>query len=184
MTRSNYIVLGSLLLILVILAAATYTFRERRLAEERNVAKDVLFSEEATEAYTDIEGREIDLVSAEGKVLVVTSWASWCPQCAAELELLNALAVERNDDRLQVLAMNRMEPKEQAQRFISTLPELPRISYVLDSKDYFFDSVVGYAMPETIFYNSAGEIVLHKRGSLTAEEAKAALDLAYQEEGQ
>jgi thiol-disulfide isomerase/thioredoxin len=172
MNRGALIIGGVLLLILLVIGYVAYSIRSERIAEERDKAADVLFSEQAREAYTDMEGREVRLDSYDEKVVVVTSWASWCPQCAGELTLLNQLANEKNDDRLHIIAINRNEDKYQAQRFMATLPEFPRIQFVLDNQDYFFDSVEGYAMPETIFYNEAGEIVFHKRGNLTADEIK------------
>lgn len=178
MNRRALIFGGILLAIVIVLGLITYTIRTERIKREKDAAADVLFSVQAKEAYTDIEGRDIDLQGFDNKVVVITSWASWCPQCADELMLLNGAARERNDERLQVLAINRNESKEMAQRFISTLPELERVNFVLDNQDFFFDSVVGYAMPETLFYNQAGELVVHKRGNLTPDEVRAAFDVA------
>lgn len=182
MRRAHLIVLGVLLVLMVLALVTAYYYRERAEREARDVAQGALFSPEATAAFTDLEGRDVDLSGAQGEIVIATSWASWCPQCAGELQLLNDVAAERNDDRVQVFALNRMEPKHQAQRFMSTLPDLPRVTFVLDNQDHFFSSVDGYAMPETIFYNQAGEIVLHKRGNLTREEAVAALDTALNSE--
>lgn len=178
MRRSHLVTLIVLVLLLVVAAVVTYYYRQQASLEARDAAKEALFSPEATAAFTDLEGREVDLAGAEDAIVIATSWASWCPQCALELELLSEVVAERNDDRVEVLALNRMEPKHQAQRFMATLPALPNITFVLDNQDHFFDSVEGYAMPETIFYNQAGEIVLHKRGNLTKDEAVAALEAA------
>ncbi|MBY0310019.1 TlpA family protein disulfide reductase [Patescibacteria group bacterium] len=178
MNRSAYVAGGSLLLTVLILGFLTYSISTERKQRERDVAADVLFSAEAKAAYKDMEGREISLETYEDDVVVVTSWASWCPQCAGELTLLNEAVIERNDERLTVLAINRNEPKDQAQRFIATLPSLARINFVLDNQDFFFGSVDGYAMPETIFYNQAGEIVLHKRGNLTPDEVRSGFEAA------
>ena len=179
MRRRPYIIALLAITVLAVLAGVVaYVVRERAADRERNEAKPALFSSEASEAYTDLDGNKIDIAGVEGKIVIATSWASWCPQCVEELQLLNDLALERNDDRVQVLALNRMEPKHQAQRFMATLPSLPSITFVLDNQDHFFNTVLGYAMPETIFYNAEGEIVLHKRGNLTKEEAVAALEKA------
>jgi thiol-disulfide isomerase/thioredoxin len=182
MRRTHVLVIAALVLLLIGAGVVTYVVRNRAVQAERDQAEAALFSEEAQEAFTDLEGREVDLAGVEGEIIIATSWASWCPQCAGELELLNEVVRERNDDRVKVLALNRMEQKYQAQRFMATLPELEKITFVLDNQDHFFGSVEGYAMPETIFYNEAGEIVLHKRGNLTKEEALAALDAAFRTE--
>jgi len=179
MQRRPYVIALLTISALAVLAGVVgYVVRERAADRERNKAQPALFSPEASEAFTDLDGKKVDITEAEGKIVIATSWASWCPQCAGELQLLSDLATERNDDRVQVFALNRMESKHQAQRFMATLPSLPGITFVLDNEDHFFSSVLGYAMPETIFYNAAGEIVLHKRGNLTKEEAVAALETA------
>ena len=179
MRRRSYIIAVLAITVLAVLAGVVaYVVRERAADRERNEAIPALFGSEASEAYTDLDGNKINIAEIEGKIIIATSWASWCPQCAGELQLLNDLALERNDDRVQVLALNRMEPNHQAQRFMATLPSLPRITFVLDSQDHFFSTVLGYAMPETIFYNADGEIILHKRGNLSMEEAVVALEIA------
>lgn len=138
------------------------------------MAEESLFNEEARASYTAITGNEIAIEDFEGKPLLVTAWASWCPQCAGELELINRVVGEVGEGKLRALAINRNEPKEQAQRFLTTFPTLDNITYILDAKDHFFGSVGGYAMPETIFYNPAGEVVFHKRGNLTEDDIRSA----------
>lgn len=178
MRAQVYIVGGVLLTILVVVAAVTYHVRSVREEAARNqAAADLYGAGEAT--YTDMLGNTIDLSEvAEDTVVVVTSWASWCPQCAGELALIDSIVAERDAAEVRALAINRMEPKEQAARFMGTLPEFSRLTFVLDNQDFYFRSVEGYAMPETLVYNRNGEVVLHKRGNLTTDELRAAVDQA------
>lgn len=182
LNRTARITIGLLLTILLVLVSIVVYVRTQRAADEKNVADESLFNDSAKEAYRSITGGEIELDEYEEKPLVVTAWASWCPQCADELGLIDRSVGELGQGKVRVLAVNRNEPREQAQRFLSTLPSFPNITFVLDQQDHFFDSVGGYAMPETIFYNAAGEIMFHKRGNLTVDDIKAGLEAVLTDE--
>ncbi len=175
MPRGHLITIGVLLSIVICAGFLTWWWYAAEQAAERSVVDDVLWGESVAHVYTDIEGREVDLQLYENQIVIATVWASWCPQCAGELQLLDRVAKEQGDGQVVVLALNRHEPKEQAQRFLATLPALSHTTLILDQEDHYFKAVQGYAMPETIFYNAAGEIVFHKRGNLTEDEAKNAL---------
>jgi thiol-disulfide isomerase/thioredoxin len=168
----------ALLLGLILLAAilAVALWKSKQNAALKDVAEEVLFSDAVKDVYTDLEGRQIDLLEYDDKPLLVTSWASWCPQCQGELVLINKLVKELYPGRITVLALNRNEPKEQAQRFLSTLPPLPAVTFTLDTKDHYFSSIGGYAMPESLLYSAAGELVYHKRGNFSEAELRAALN--------
>jgi len=129
------------------------------------------FSNQPGEAsYTDLDGNEVILEQYLGNILVVSTWASWSPYSATDLPLLSKLAEEYDSKQVTFLAINRKETKEQAARFISTMPDLDNLILVLDPRDHFYTSVGGYAMPEVVVYNKQGEITQHFRGD--ANEAK------------
>jgi cytochrome c biogenesis protein CcmG/thiol:disulfide interchange protein DsbE len=175
MKRSSLITLVALVLILAAAAAATLLVYGHRDREKDSPAAQLLSDTE--HIYTDISGNPVKLSNYEGKVRVVALWASWCPSCASELRDLNALA-ESYGDGLVVLAVNRKEPKETAQRFLKTVGDVPRITLIIDQEDYFYRSVGGYAMPETIIYDTKGREVLHARGDITREELDTAVQSA------
>jgi len=178
LSRRHYYGLGLLLLVIIGVAVTTYFVRTQAVREAADVANEALFSPEATAAFTDLEGKPINVSEARDGVVIATTWASWCPQCATELQLLNDLVGQYPPDSVRVLALNRMEPSHQARRFLAPMPTLTNITFVLDNQDHFFAAIEGYAMPETIVYNQAGEIVLHKRGNLAPSEVEEALSTA------
>jgi thiol-disulfide isomerase/thioredoxin len=45
----------------------------------------------------------------EGKIVIVTFFASWCPPCRWEFESLNALRERYGEDDLAIVAINRFE---------------------------------------------------------------------------
>ena len=129
--------------------------------------------------FTDLEGNPVTFTEYEGKVRIVTSWASWNPFSAQELETFEAVAQTYIDKEIVIIAINRKEPKEQAQRFLKTLPQFPHIIFAIDQSDAFYSSVGGYAMPETIFYDNSGNIIEHVRGTLTQEQIRIYIDRAF-----
>ncbi len=50
--------------------------------------------------------REIGFVELEGKALVVTFWATWCPVCAREMPKLERLQKELGDENVLVVALS------------------------------------------------------------------------------
>ena len=70
----------------------------KAIAEERVVAPD--FSLET------LSGEEISLSDFEGKVVLISFWATWCGPCLQELPHLDKMLEEFKDEGLVVLAIN------------------------------------------------------------------------------
>ncbi len=119
-------------------------------------------------AYTDLSGNLVQIRDYRGKPLIVNSWASWMPFSQAELTLLGRILKEY-EDKVSVLAINRMESKGVIQGYLSAYSFVPEVRILIDPTDHFYKAVGGYAMPETIFYSREGDIAYHMRGVLTEE---------------
>lgn len=126
--------------------------------------------------YTDLTGNILSLDTYLGRIIIVNSWASWSPDSSKELQLLAAFGEQYNDEDLVVLAINRAEPKTTAERFLQTLGVTDRVELILDADDRYYQSVEGFAMPETIVYNQEGEIVYRERGPITSEQLAAVVN--------
>ena len=163
MSRSNFITVLLLLFIVAIAAWAAWRTQQSQLAETASEASRVLTNSEVA-AYTDIQGNPIDLEDFSGQVRVVNSWASWCPFCVAELSDFQTLAVEFKEEDVVVIAINRAETVSKINAFLDSLPALDEVLIVLDERDAFYDLIGGFAMPETLFYDRFGNVVVHKRG--------------------
>lgn len=152
-------------------AAITYyfVFVRTHVSDEAPAAK-ALTPDEGVAAFTDMEGNTLTLSDYFGTPLVVTSWASWCPQCVTDLPTLSELAASYDSEELKVLAVNRAENKFTAERFLNTLGNTENIIIILDPDDHFFEAHEGYAMPETLVYDRRGNLVLHQRGELRVDE--------------
>ncbi len=119
--------------------------------------------------YTDLDGNIVNLNSFKGKPLIINSWASWTPFSQTELKLLGEAKI-KHSDTLNILAINRMEQGAVVRSFLSTFNISQSVLFLLDQSDNFYKAISGYAMPETLFYDSEGVLIAHKRGVLTEIE--------------
>lgn len=175
--KESVLVIAILLgiLLVVFLVSYFFIFSDEKIAPDAPLNKDLLVAE-GEAGFTDIEGNEVTLADYFGNVLVVTSWASWCPQCATDLPLLTQLAQDYSNSGVQVLAVNRAENRYSAERFLDSLQLEDGMKIILDPEDHFFIAHEGFAMPETILYDKKGNIVLHQRGQLHLDELRIALE--------
>lgn len=165
---------------LVVLAGIIYIlfFIDPSEVQKRNStpAATALIIDDATKSFTDLQGNQKNVNDHFGKIMIVTSWASWCPQCKEGIEALSPVATEYKDRGVAVLAVNRAEDKYTAERYLSTITVPQDVEMILDPSDHYFKASTGYAMPETIVYNADGEVALHQRGNVNVDEVRAKLD--------
>jgi thiol-disulfide isomerase/thioredoxin len=123
--------------------------------------------------YTDINGTPLTFERYLGQPVVAITWASWCPDCQSQLELLQRIALDYPE--LVVLAFNRGESAQTAQAYLDHFNITTEIQLVLDPTDNFFSSIDGYSMPETIIFNPSGDVVYHARGPITESQLRSRL---------
>lgn len=176
MKRSTVITFGILFIIVVVMMIVTVLIlrNDARVGLEQSAA-GVALQASSTAAYTDLSGAPLSLATYIGSPLVVLSFASWCPTCADQIRALNAVAAERPD--VTFMAINRAEPATTVERFLSyhQIEATDKVLIVLDARDHFYQSVKGYAAPETVFFNEKGEIVAHLRGDISADTLRTTL---------
>jgi thiol-disulfide isomerase/thioredoxin len=172
MDKSNVITIVVIVAILLLCGLGTYLLQKNvQLSERDTEATRTLVAADET-PYTDLEGNPFTFDAFKGQVRVVNSWASWCPFCTEELVEFEILAEEFSQQNVAVIAINRKEPKERAKNFLSTLGEFNDIHFAIDLTDAYYQSIGGFSMPETVFYDSEGNIVFHKRGFMDIEEMR------------
>ncbi len=160
----------------IVLAGVAYTWSVlQKAALERaqnNPAAHSFKTETGQTPFTDMAGNTLSLTDQVGSVLVVNSWASWSPDSAVELPVLEKIAMEFKDRNVKVLAVNRAEPQSTAERFLRVIGATDGVELVLDPDDRYYRSIAGYAMPETVFYDTKGNVVYHHHGTLTYEQVR------------
>ncbi len=177
MQREHKIIIGVLIAILIIGIVVTFLISTKTSNQISEEAINTFSNQEGEDPYTDLNGNPVSLDAYLGKYLVVTSWASWSPFSTSDLQNLNEIAQDYSSDEIVFLAINRKETKEQAARFMATLPDLNKLVFVLDPRDNFYKAVGGYAMPEVVIYNQNAEVINHYRGVVEKEELKEAISL-------
>ena len=108
-----------------------------------------------TEAYE----KRID--GLRGYPVVVNVWASWCGPCRFEFPVLQKLSA-RYGKKVAFLGVNAEDSNDAASTFLREEP-VPYPSYTDPDKD-IFDSLGAIGLPDTAFYDEAGELVYLKQG--------------------
>ncbi len=116
----------------------------------------------------DLEGRPVNLMDYQGKVVLLTFWATWCEPCKKEMPEIEAAYEQHKDQGFVVLAVNFGENPDPARSFAHhgrlTFPVLLDPSVKVASRY----GVV--SLPVSFFINSNG--IVRERvfgGTLTAE---------------
>lgn len=127
------------------------------------------FAEEYQLVLEDYEGNAVRLSEFKRELLVVHTWASWCPYCGEEIQNLVKLKDVYGED-ITILAVNRGEPKGEAMAFTQNLGVDESVQFLLDPTDSFYKQNEGYAMPETVFIDKRGRVIYHQRGPMKIQE--------------
>lgn len=176
--KSSLGIVITLLILLCIGAIITYqVMRTSWQNAPSDASRALRGSATSTADYTDLQGNPVTLSNYKGHVVVANVWASWSPFSATELSELQTIAQHYTDRGVVVLGINRKEEVPQVSRYTQTLPTVSAITFVIDRTDLFYRSVGGYAMPETIIFDTSGKVAYHIRGVLNPDEVKQDIEL-------
>ena len=106
----------------------------------------------------DQDTNKFDIPSLKGKMVIVSFYASWCPNCIEELKLLNSIKNTKLAD-VEVLAITD-EGLEKMVDF-KTKKQYPFTFLTLTNS---FSSLGIVSIPTTYLLNTKGEIVYNKVG--------------------
>ena len=118
----------------------------------------------------DYDGNDVRLRDIDGGIVLLNSWAAWCPFCVDEIPDFVQAQVDLGND-ITVVLINRQESLRTAKSFSDDLRANGIVITLLDPSDSFYRNIGGFAMPETLFVKD-GEIILHKRGPMKLQEVK------------
>lgn len=119
----------------------------------------------------DYNGKTVNFADFAGKPLVINSWAAWCPFCRKELSAFAAIQKEFGDT-VVVIAIDRAESLKTSKKYSDELGVTDDLIFLLDPQDSFYQSIGGFSMPETIFVDTDGNIIIHKRGPMDTQEIR------------
>lgn len=64
----------------------------------------------------DLAGNAVSLEEFNDRPIVVSFWASWCPPCLAELEMLERIQHQVDPEELRIIAVNVLESDQRSIR--------------------------------------------------------------------
>lgn len=174
-------------LVVLLLAVLLASYLAYRITVQKKIATSdagvTLNSEDSEKLlFTTVDGDPFTFDKYHGKVRVVNVWATWSPFSKNELRALNTVAAQNKSDDLVMIAINRMEDALRVKNYLKSLGPLNEIIFVQDLTDAYYKRIEGFSMPETIIYDRAGAIILHRRGAMSEEELEAAVQTALNQE--
>jgi thiol-disulfide isomerase/thioredoxin len=172
MTKGTIITIIFIIGVLLLGAGYTYLVQKRSHEQASSQEVDAGLTAATKSTYTDLSGDVFNFSDHSGKVQVVNSWATWCPFCVQELSDFETLATEYQDKNVVVIAVNRKEDVRKINSFLETVGVFSNTLFVIDKSDAYYTAIGGFTMPETIFYDSKGQVVFHKRGSMILQEMR------------
>ncbi len=107
-------------------------------------------------ALKGMDGKEVKLADAKGKVLIVDFWATWCPPCRASLPHLDKLGQEMKDKGVLVYAINQKEDKDDINKFVEKTKMTTPI--LLDAAGAMGDAYGVTGIPQTVVIGKDGKV--------------------------
>lgn len=119
---------------------------------------------------TQAPGFELPVFKRESKILslvevnrekpvLLVFWASWCPACVEEIDLLNAWYRRYDSRGLQILAINVKEGPEEIHTLIEERPI--RYTVLLDQKGEVAQQYGLVGLPTTVLLAKGGKILYY-----------------------
>ncbi len=139
-------------------------------AAPARVAAPAAFSLPPVE-LTTLEGQRTGLAATlNGRVAVVSLWATWCQACAAEFDALSRLADRAGARGAVVLAVAVGEPRQTVAEFLKR----HALSYpqLVDEEFHFADALGQKRVPATLVIDRTGNVTYV--GGALDEDALAA----------
>jgi cytochrome c biogenesis protein CcmG/thiol:disulfide interchange protein DsbE len=121
-----------------------------------------------------LDGRSVKLSDYRGQVILLNTWASWCPPCRAEMPDLEAYYREHKEDGFVVLAVNDEESASTVANFIQaqgfTFPVL------LDPEGKVMSQYGVRGLPTSFLIDRNGMVRGVWSGQLSPERLKQIVD--------
>lgn len=146
-----FIGIGTLLLVL-----AVFSYLEQLQAHGNQIPQ---IGEKINNiSLTSSDGNIVNFSDYRGKVLLINSWATWCPPCKAEMPTLETYYQNNKEAGFEILAINAGESKEVASKF----KQYNGITFpiMLDTNGDIIEALGITGLPTSILVNRDG-IVEH-----------------------
>lgn len=114
----------------------------------------------------DLQGKSESLASARGRPVLIDFWATWCVPCRGEETTLEKVEKKLPPGRLTIFRLTNEQP-HWVQSFLTKVHE--HFATLVQGQSVW-DRYGVHALPTLVLINSAGNVVLYNKGSLTENE--------------
>ncbi|MBU3568062.1 TlpA family protein disulfide reductase [Polynucleobacter alcilacus] len=130
-------------------------------------------------AWQSPDGKPINSVEWQGKVLVVNFWASWCPPCVEEMPTLDLLQQEFLQQNVVFVGIGIDSPSNIREFLKSTPVSYPIVIGGLEGSSLSkqMGNTQG-ALPYTVIISAKGKAVYTKLGKINEEELRKSIKSA------
>jgi len=130
---------------------AVKKYKNRGLSKWRGKAKTPELN------LLNLDGKQIDLLSYKGKVVLVNFWASWCPPCVHEMPSMQKLEDALKSKGFNIVAVNMAEKKKVILDFITNKVKV-NFQILLDTNGAALKRWKVYAFPTSYLLDKQGNI--------------------------
>jgi peroxiredoxin len=128
---------------------------------------------------TDLNGKKHTLSEYRGKNVMLTFWATWCPPCIAEIPHLIELRKQIGEDKLVMLAISHIDPRNSTEAVRKFVTANPGINYPVTSTDEAtmprpYNLI--NSIPCSFFIDPQGKIKLATEGMIPFPQMKAIIE--------
>jgi len=171
--RALRVGVGVFIILCVVGVGVYLVFRERPTADREPTPEPTVFLTDFV--FPDRSGNPVALEDIKADVRVINFWASWSPYSRTELPALAELK-RVYGERVAVVALNRDTNPAEGREFFDGLSLSDGVVALYDQHDTYYKTVGGYNMPETLFVDEEGGVLVHVHGPMTYDEMKQTLD--------
>jgi thiol-disulfide isomerase/thioredoxin len=127
---------------------------------------------------TELEGKAINFIDSEGKVILINFWATWCPPCVAEMPSFQKLYSDYGDKVTFIFISN--EEPDTIKNFMEKKEYDFKVYMPQSSYPEVFDV---RSIPQTYLIDNNNKIVIDKKGAANwnSRQIRNQLDLLLSE---
>jgi thiol-disulfide isomerase/thioredoxin len=143
--KTTYIILAIAILAII----GMYFYNKYNVAPSIQVEKLEILNEDTT---------KFEISSLKGKKVIISFYASWCPNCLEELEILNSIKNEKLND-IEILAIT-----DESMEKLTSFKNKKQYPFTFLKLNASFPEIGIASIPTTYLLNTKGEIVYNKVG--------------------
>ncbi len=121
-----------------------------------------------------LAGGTVALDDYAGQVVILNTWATWCPPCIAEMPMLNTFYEARRSEGVVVLAVNDKEDEATVAQFI--VENGFRFPVLLDYQAQIIESYLVPGLPTTFIIDREGVVQYIHTGLMTEQQLIALVE--------